>query len=174
MPIKVHRPPDIDHSDGPNIFLAGPIQGAPDWQSEAQFFIEESLPKSAGTVNVFNPRSLEMSHGKSAQIEWEKRGLAKARTYGALLFWFAARDFSQTDYPEGRAYAQTSRIEFGRAIGWKDLNPFIRIGIGIDLNYTGGNEDYITSCANEHALPIHRKLDQLCDHVVELGKRALA
>ena len=170
MPIKVHRPPVIENTEGPNIFLAGPIQGAPNWQAEAEAHLDNALPLSAGNVNVFNPRALDMSHSKQSQIGWEKKALVRARNFGILVYWFAAQDFSISDYPEGRPYAQTSRIEFGRAVGWKDLRPSVKIGIGIDPSYAGGNEEYITSCADEHSLKIYRNLGQLCSHVIELGQ----
>ncbi|HXY18297.1 MAG TPA: nucleoside 2-deoxyribosyltransferase domain-containing protein [Candidatus Nitrosopolaris sp.] len=167
MSIRVHRPPEIQNSDGPGIFLAGPIQGAPNWQADAVNHFEDLL-KNEATVNIFNPRASSLDHTKEDQILWEKKYLLHARRYGAIMFWFAAQDHSIKDYPVGRAYAQTSRIELGRAIGWKDYAYLIRLGIGIDPDYTGGNEDYIKSCAKEHKIPVYDSLARLCTHVVEL------
>jgi len=166
MPIRVHRPPKIRDNNGPGIFLAGPIQGAPNWQSDAEHHFA-SLLRNDTVVNIFNPRADSLDHTKEHQIRWEKKYLLHARRYGAILFWFAAQDYSIEDYPEGRAYAQTSRIEFGRSIGWKDYDHLVRLGVGIDPQYSG-NVDYIKSCAAEHEIPVHENLGQLCSHVVEL------
>lgn len=167
MSTIVHRPPEILSTDSPSIFLAGPIQGAPNWQSDAEVIFGELL-KNDAAVHIFNPKADNLDHGKEKQIQWEKKYLRQARRYGAILFWFAAQDFSIKDYPEGRAYAQTSRIEFGRAIGWKDCDYLIRLGVGIDPQYRGGNVDYIKDCAAEHKIPVHDDLKRLCMHVVEL------
>jgi hypothetical protein len=167
MPTIVHRPPEIMSFDGPSIFLAGPIQGSPNWQDDAEIIFEDLL-KNGSIAHIFNPRAENLDHGKNEQMRWEKLNLKHARKYGAILFWFAAQDLSIEDYPEGRAYAQTSRIEFGRAMGWKDYAHLISLGVGIDPNYRGGNIDYIKDCAEEHNIPVKDNLKQLCEHVVEL------
>lgn len=45
-------PPEIIELQGPTIFLAGPIQGALDWQTSATKIIQELSPKA----NIANPR----------------------------------------------------------------------------------------------------------------------
>lgn len=46
------QPPEIIKTEGPVIFLAGPIQGAPEWQADAGNLIHEINP----TVIVASPR----------------------------------------------------------------------------------------------------------------------
>ncbi len=48
----VFQPPEIAEVDGPLIFLAGPIQGAPDWQSEAISIIHDIDP----AIAIASPR----------------------------------------------------------------------------------------------------------------------
>ncbi len=162
MAIVEHRPPSLDHYlDGrPAVFLAGPIQGAPDWQEQAiQIFAHEYTRFPA--LNIFNPRFGKVSsHNYAQQVLWEKRQLERARDHGAILFWFAAKDGS-LPYEEGRAYAQTSRVELGRAFGWRDYNGGVKIVIGIEPGYRG-SEKYFKTLADEYDMPIYENLGGLC------------
>lgn len=145
----------------PLIFLAGPIQGAPDWQNDAVSIMES--PHGQRTTrtdtHVANPRrdyiNEEFIYG--AQVAWEKAGLQRAAKNGAIIFWFAAQDPSQP-YEQDRAYAQTSRIEFGRVLGWHDYNPDINIFVGIDEGYKG-SERYYKTCAEEKGLRVYSTLE---------------
>lgn len=170
MKVVETRPPNYENVDSrnPAIFLAGPIQGAPDWQKLA---VHELARTSPFDIFIFNPRvSGISSHSYEQQVKWEKSHLERARDNGAILFWFAAQDFS-IPYPQKRAYAQTSRIEFGRAIGWRDYNARVKVLLGIDLLYKGGNERYLRSCADEHSILIHSSLGALClDAIKQLEK----
>lgn len=171
MAIQVYKPYGIYHEPRPGIFLAGPILGAPNWQEEAIEVIDTASDSRQIDLAVYNPRVEEFDPSdKSKQIHWEKTYLERARAHGTILFWFAAQDLSIKDYPEGRAYAQTSRIEFGRAMGWMDCNPATSVVLGIDPEYRGGNVDYIKDCADEHSLPVHGYLGNLCMHAVDLAR----
>ncbi|HEX2614916.1 MAG TPA: nucleoside 2-deoxyribosyltransferase domain-containing protein [Nitrososphaera sp.] len=163
--VEVHYPPQFANlpDEEPAIFLAGPIQGAPDWQEKAvKTFRKIDLP---WPLHVFTPRvprvssSQEISHSYERQVMWEKRHLEKARDIGAVLFWFAAKDDS-LPYPEGRAYAQTSRIELGRVFGWRDLMA-TTIAMGIEPGYQG-SVNYIKSMADEYGIHIYDDLASLC------------
>ncbi len=159
--VNEYRPLDFTYFHKPSIFLAGPIQGAPNWQAEAVRIMAGANDEQE-PLHIFNPRvESELTHTKEQQILWEKRHLERARDHGAIVFWFAAQDFS-IPYPKGRAYAQTTRLEFGRAFGWLDNNPDINIITGIDRRYKGGNRDYITGNLKEHGLKLHNDLGQLC------------
>ena len=94
------------------VFLAGPIQGAPDWQSSI-----EELPEIEG-VTFLSPRRKNNPKGSedstnvfsdkdyAEQVEWETKGL---RYCDLVLFWIPS---PIVDVP-GRAYAQTTRFELG-------------------------------------------------------------
>jgi hypothetical protein len=182
--IEVYQPPLMEAIDDvPGIFLAGPIQGAPNWQKQFIKILKNEFkaPLSRRVINfirrqkqtpsllVFNPRfSGEMEHSPDEQVLWEKRHLERARDFGAIIFWFAAKDDS-IPYEEGRTYAQTSRIELGRAFGWKDYNSSVNILIGVEPGYKG-NENYFKTMTDEYNLPIYRDLGSLCQAAVELTK----
>jgi hypothetical protein len=169
MAIQAYKPYSIYHTERPGIFLAGPIQGAPDWQQVAMDKIAVASDRRRVDLAVFDPRVEKFfPENKTKQIQWEKTYLERARNHGAILFWFAAQDLTIDDYPEGRAYAQTSRIEFGRVMGWMDYNSRVRTVIGIDPEYEGGNYEYIKNCADEYSIPIHQDLGQLCMHAVDV------
>ena len=69
-------------------------------------------------------------------------------------------------YEQGRAYAQTTRMEFGRALGWKDHDPSVDISLGIEPGYIG-NDEYYRHCAGEFDIPVHQSIENLCLAVLE-------
>lgn len=134
----VLRPPkdvEVNETD-PVIFLGGPIQGAPDWQSEAIEIIHEL---DSGVV-VASPRK-EYRTGEfvyEAQVDWETRYLARAAQNGVILFWLA----EQTEETPGRAYGQTSRFELAE---WKTKSGYdksVNMVVGAEQGF--GNVRYIT------------------------------
>lgn len=150
----------------PVLFLAGPIQGAPLWQPRATELIA-ALVTTGADVHVANPRrgSLDAETFVYAeQVAWEKHHLTRAAKHGAIIFWFAAQDPTQP-YEAGRAYAQTSRIEFGRVVGWKDYKPSINIAMGIEPGYNG-SQNYYQSCALEMGIPVFSTLEDTCIEAV--------
>ena len=68
------------------IFLAGPIQGAPDWQAEAISVFTSLKPD----ITIASPRR-ETFEGVSydEQVDWETENLRKAGRSGVIMFWLA-------------------------------------------------------------------------------------
>lgn len=167
MEERLHIPPNR-HRIGiqsPLVFLAGPIQGSPDWQNPTARTLLDHLDDD---VHVASPRR-ESQEGFDwdEQVAWEKFHLLRSRTMGVIAFWFAARDHA-LEYEEGRDYAQTSRIELGRVAGWLDYSNFPVI-LGVDPEYSaqgGGNERYIRSLAAEHGIAVHISLDDVIDATI--------
>ena len=96
------------------VFLAGPIQGAPDWQS--------TIPEIEG-IEFLNPRrsgELGESFVWEEQVEWETKAL---RMSDLILFWVP----KEIQKIEGRDYAQTTKIEL-----MENLVRGKRIILGID------------------------------------------
>jgi hypothetical protein len=166
MITKECQPPEPIHLNDRDfaVFLAGPIQGSPDWQrSTVEIF--RQLPNDED-IHILNPRrnTLGRAFNYEEQVAWEKIGLRRASKFGAIIFWFAKRDM-KLPYETGRAYAQTTRIEFGRVLGWLDSDPFIDVSIGIEPGYRG-SENYINTCAKEFNLPVFETLEETCAYSI--------
>lgn len=140
MKRQVLHPPKTDYAgrvlEGycPLVFLAGPIQGAPDWQSRAI----DLMPEEDWVVA--NPRTNPPWHGDyEGQVDWETRHLAYAARYGCVMFWLCREAEHRCD----RAFGQTSRFElgewFGRSMAEYTANS--RLVVGIEPGFT--NERYI-------------------------------
>jgi len=154
-------------------FLAGPIQGAPDWQKEATNILTDLYnEKRYGNFHIANPRReyMDGTFKYKKQVAWEKQGLKRASRNGGLLFWFAAQDVS-LPYEEGRPYAKTTYKEFYRAIGWKDYQSDIPIVFGTEPGY-GEHDRYTLTCLEEHNIIIHDDLALSCDALLKaIGSR---
>ena len=101
------------------VFLAGPIQGAPDWQSK--------LPEIENVVYL-SPRRESYpvpNFDYNEQVEWETQAL---RSANIVLIWIPKEDESIA----GRSYAQTTRFEVG-----ENMARGKNIILGIDESFPG-------------------------------------
>ncbi len=157
-----HQPPDGFKLPWQErlIFLAGPIQGAPDWQEQAINLLNTNY-------HVANPRHTypEGTFDYDKQVEWEWLQLERAAEHGGIIFWFAAQDYN-LEYEEGRPYAQTSRIEFGEVFGWKKYHS-VNVAVGIEPGYEGGNERYFRKKAKHFGIPVRDSLARICHDVMQ-------
>lgn len=157
----VLSPPTIIAVDGPLVFLAGPIQGAPDWRAEAIAWFGEHAP----TIAVASPRRLDRSRDfdYAAQVDWETHYLRRAAACGAILFWMAREAVSVP----GRAYAQTSRFELGE---WKVRHERdgVRFVVGVEPGFSG--ERYIRHRFGQDCpgVPLLSSLPAACARAAEL------
>ncbi|MEZ6139550.1 MAG: nucleoside 2-deoxyribosyltransferase domain-containing protein [Zavarzinella sp.] len=123
-------PTTIIPIDGPLVFLAGPIQGAPHWHAEAIKWFSENTPH----VSVASPRRLDRSRDfdYAAQVDWETFHLRRAASEGVILFWLAR----EAESIPGRAYAQTSRFELAE---WKVRHERdgVQLAVGIEDGFSG-------------------------------------
>ncbi|MCU0447764.1 MAG: nucleoside 2-deoxyribosyltransferase domain-containing protein [Microscillaceae bacterium] len=145
-------PPDYQAFTGKLVFLAGPIQGAPDWQADAIKVLQNLAP----TLNIASPRKvyLDKTFQYAQQVDWETYHLRKAAETGAIMFWLAQE---AQHFPE-RAYAQTSRFELGE---WKAKSEAgdCQLIIGIEKGFS--NERYI-----RHRLAQDCPQVPICDSLV--------
>lgn len=149
--LMVIVPPYYTIGDGPTIFLAGPIQGAPNWQAEAMRMI-------AGQANVASPRRTWSKPDQfEEQVEWETFWLTLCAKQGIILFWLANQ---VTEHPE-RVYAQTTRFELGEWITKLDG----KIALGIDSEFQGAR--YIRHRAKHFGTPIFDTLGKTVMHAVQ-------
>lgn len=169
MNIVELNPPEIQRVpvDYPVVFLAGPIQGAPNWQAAAIDHLSEPVHHDSKPLYIANPRreTIDDEFVYEPQVDWEKLFLIRATVLGCASFWLAKQDLS-LPHKKGRAYAQTTRIEFGRVAGWKDYDPDIPISLGIEPGYEG-NERYYRHTAAEFGLTVHDNLDDLCSDTMK-------
>jgi hypothetical protein len=162
MPVQILRAPvyePIPERD-PLLFLAGPIQGANDWQAEVIDHISSEWDSEL-QLHIASPRRIEEpgSFNYSEQVRWERHHLFRAMKFGAVAFWLARQD-PELPYKVGRAYAQTTRFEFGMAYAAARLGHEPHISLGMEEGYKG-SEKYYNDCAEELALPIYVSLEGL-------------
>lgn len=155
------QPPEIVETDGPVIFLAGPIQGAPDWQTEAASIIHDI----DSSIVVASPRRdyPEGTFVYEKQVDWETHFLRKAGRIGVVGFWLAA----QTEETPGRAYAQTSRFELAE---WKMRHEYEGIKLTIGIEESFGNARYIRRRFNQDCpeVKIADSLFAMCENAIDL------
>ncbi len=153
------QPPEIVKTDKPVIFLAGPIQGAPDWQSNASKLIHDIDPN----LIVASPRKdyPEGTFVYEQQVDWETHFLRTAGRTGVVAFWLAA----QVEETPGRAYAQTTRFELAE---WKMRHEYegVKLTIGIEEGF--GNARYIRRRFSQDVSDV-----KIADSLEEMAKNAV-
>lgn len=159
---KIILPPNYVEISGPLIFLAGPIQGAKDWQAEAVKIINSNAPE----INVASPR-VEYKPGEGVyekQVDWETYHLRLAAKSGAIMFWLA----KEFEHRHDRAYAQTSRFELGE---WKVRHECdgVKLVVGIEEGFT--NARYIKRRLSQDC-PDVKVFDSLKETCLEAIKEA--
>lgn len=141
----------------PIVFLAGPIQGARDWQADAASLIQLARPD----VWIADPRRPNESSGGfdqqkyEEQVEWEHHHLAYAASHGVILFWCENEAVHDCD----RAYAQTTRFEMGEAMANTRWTRKSKMVVGLDSRYTGAKYVRYTFGKKAPNVPILGSLD---------------
>jgi hypothetical protein len=154
--------------DKPLIFLAGPIQGAADWQSEATRIIHSIDPEQyiASPRRLIPARRYFSETMFNEQVDWETYHLRKAGENGAVMFWLA-REY---DHMCERAYAQTSRAEL---FEWKMRHERDRakMAVGIDEGFTGSRYIIRRFTQDCPEVPILRTLEETCGEAMRMIRR---
>jgi len=157
---KVFVPPEHVSSEQRVVFLAGPIQGAPDWQSDAINILNTLKPD----ICIASPRREsfeEVSYDE--QVNWETENLRKAGENGVIMFWLA----KENEQISGRSYAQTSRAEL---FEWKVRHERdgAKIVIGIEEGFTGYR--YIKKRFGQDCpdVPILESLEETCKRALKM------
>ena len=146
-----------------NLFLAGSITGAQDWQKEMaykEYFLlgfgaDRKPTRLVDHFNVFNPRRVNFDASDPAveqeQITWEYHCIHHCRN---ILFWFA---------PE--TLAPITLFELGSAL---NTHQHERIFIGIDPEYKRKNDVLIQTSLRNKALAdkIVFSKDELAEQVL--------
>lgn len=154
-------PPEFKTLEAPVIFLAGPIQGAPNWQEDAISYFQQKAPQ----VHIASPRKayLEGDFVYAKQVDWETHFLNKASESGVVLFFLA----KEAERVEGRAYAQTTRFELGE---WKTKHQWLgtKLVVGIEEGFS--NARYIKRRLSQDCptVPICSSLVDTCQAAIQL------
>lgn len=122
----------------PVIFLAGPIQGAPEWhQRAARKILKSGVPchiacPKKGIVDHYSPKDCLFDSAPQAQYAWETSFLNHAAQNGVILFWLA----KEARHTCARSYGQTTRWELAE---WKEraMNRQANLVLGIEDGWTG-------------------------------------
>ena len=157
---KVFVPPEHVSSEQRMIFLAGPIQGAPDWQSDAVNILIALKPD----ICIASPRRESFEEvNYDEQVNWETENLRKAGENGVIMFWLA----KENEQISGRSYAQTSRAEL---FEWKVRHERdgAKIVIGIEEGFTGYR--YIKKRFGQDCpdVPILESLEETCKRALKM------
>lgn len=126
MEVITPQSPEKDYSDKKIVFLAGPIKGAPDWQSQA---IKDLADLD---IYVANPRRENARNfDLDLQVDWESKFLALS---DVIMFWIPKKDIDIA----GRDYAQTTRFELSEWAAKTHYNrEYKKIVVGIDDAFFG-------------------------------------
>lgn len=154
-------PPDYPPLDGPLVFLAGPIQSAPDWQAVAAGLLRAARPD----LHVANPRRAYPpgAFDYAAQVDWETHHLRRAAADGVILFWLAR----EADHRCDRSYAQTTRFELAE---WKVRHERdgAKLVVGIEGGFAGAR--YVRRRLGQDCpgVPLCDSLDEACRGAIRL------
>lgn len=148
----------------PTLFLAGPIQGARDWQRNAIDLIH-GVDSRIVITSPRRPVFSDVGFDYDEQVDWETRHLAKAGKEGVVLFWLER----ETEPIPGRSYAQTTRFELGE---WFDRHKKegASVVVGIDEGFT--NARYIRRRLSQEApeILLFDSLNDTCMTAAEVIK----
>jgi len=160
-------PPRYVEIEGAIIFLAGPIQGGPDWQKEAIRYIHNKNSE----IHIASPRRPGADKKDftdeiwNEQIYWEHFYFELAEQNGVIMFWLAG----ETNHRCDRAYAQTTRFEIGEAAVKCHFDK-AKVVVGIEDNFTGGR--YISMTLDKKYSKVrlcHNSLKRTCELAVLLA-----
>ncbi len=135
--IEVLNPPFyMSGRKGPVVFLAGPVRGARDWQTEAFELLKASYYLDSKLL-VASPRVIGTSyHAYADQVNWETHYLKEASKSGVITFWCS----KEAEHNCERPFGQCTRYELGEWLAKSEMNK-TQVVVGIESGFTG--EKYI-------------------------------
>jgi len=161
----------------PLVFLEGPVQGAPDWQTPFAHRLLEAVPNIAVASPRVTPeheanlKSADPAIKKLAserQVAYEFLARRLALRFGATALWYATQDMS-LPYPEGRRFGKTTPIENGEIWGWMMAHPDYPFIVGFDPDMLEGGENSRGYISRNHELigiPEYSSLDDVFNATV--------
>lgn len=149
----------------PVIFLAGPIQGAPDWQREAIALLEPTpgIQVASPRRSKSRPKDFDDEMYR-AQVDWEHHYLDRAADEGVILFWLAREQTHRCD----RAYAQTTRFELGEMTA-RHCQSGVRMVVGVDDGFSNARYIRYTLSKKAPGIPVLDSLSAACAQAVVIA-----
>jgi len=149
------------------VFLAGPIQGAPNWQDELIEKITSGFSKMSFNKNIIicSPRrgAMEDTFEYNEQVNWESYHLDLAAKNGVIVFWLPVEEV----HIEGRSYAQTTRFEIGEWFGKGQSIPNFKIVVGAEVGFSGARYILKKFCDSYPRFVINGSLDEVMSDLSE-------
>lgn len=140
----------------PDIFVAGPISGAEDWQKQAEELLENI--EHDEELIIANPRRPEgiprVGDIAKEQITWEHRNLQLARV---VMFYFV------------KGPGIITPLEFGKELGRG--SPIV---LGIDKSFDRPFDIETQAHLEQPKLPIYRTLDETVVAAAALARQIRA
>ena len=151
MPIYVPKQivPLTPTTESPLLFLAGPIRGGGDWQTQ----MAEEVLKQEPSALVACPCRWDANHqlanyfdkpfsdADNRQLVWEIQYLEQAglelNVPGCVIFWLG-QESVQSPHPGPESYAMDTRREIGMFTAYADLmGPKVRVVVGGHPDFYG-------------------------------------
>jgi hypothetical protein len=169
--IDIYLPEKRVQTSKPLIFLAGPIRGTSDWQSEAiQYFLDKEAD-----VAIANPRrtvapGLEQYVREGTipcerQRAWELDELEVAARTGAIVFWLQG----ETEHKCEKSYGAMTRAELGHWLARYAMSPSVPFVIGSDGKFS--ELDTLLVDVQRFApdlLPLYSTLAETCGRALDI------
>lgn len=168
--------------ESPLLFLAGPIRGGGDWQSEMAIEILRLKPKA----NIACPSRWDASHplakhlyqpftqAENRQLVWERHYLNQAGlsegTVGCIIFWLGCES-KTSPHPGPEPYAMDTRREIGKFTAFLELME-VRMVVGGDRKFFG--LDVILSELNmayNQELPFYECMSDATSAALDIANR---
>ncbi len=133
--------------DSPLLFLAGPIRGGGDWQSEMadQILNQEPAANIAcpsrwdGTHRLVHHFHQPFSKANNRQLVWERHYLKQAglepNVPGCVIFWLGLESITKP-HPGPEPYAMDTRREIGKFTAFAEMMN-VRMVVGGNCDFHG-------------------------------------
>lgn len=163
-------------SEGPLFFLAGPVKGGDDWQTKCCWEIKTRLPKFYAAIPcpfyteshpLFSHSVVGREDYFPRQLNWERRYMEYASTFGCLIFWLPCESKTNPRTGSG-SYAMDTRGELGEWRGRLMHQKSLNLVIGAEANFPG--LDCIKrnfSLATESEFPIYGTLAETVEAAIK-------
>lgn len=130
-------------NSGPDLFLAGPVQGGDDWQAKCCEEILKHIPNFRAIIPYRLPTDhpllpyvlKEDTPRFDCQLAWERYYLGMASQKGCIIFWLPCE--SKVNPRVHGPYARDTYGELGEWRGRLMNNPNLRVVVGGESGFHG-------------------------------------